>query len=43
MNYCKNFKQKTPKYDWKNRKCDVFSKIMTFMTKMTKYDFIDQI
>ena len=42
MNYCKNFKQKTPKYDLTNRKCEVFSKIMTFMTKMTKYYFIDQ-
>ena len=42
MNCFKIFKQKTPKYDLKNRKCDIFSKIMTFMTKMTKYDFIDQ-
>ena len=42
MNCLKNFKQKTPKYDLKNRKCGQFQKIMTFMTKMTKYDFIDQ-
>ena len=39
MNHCKNFKQKALKYDLKNRKCVVFSKMMT---KMTKYDFIDQ-
>ena len=42
MNCFKIFKQKTPKHDLKSRKCDKFSKIMTFMTKMTKYDFIDQ-
>ena len=42
MNCFKNVKQKTPKYDLKNRKYGQFSKIMTFMTKMTKYDFIDQ-
>ena len=42
MNCLKNFKQKTLKYDLKNIKCGKFSKIMTFMTKITKYDFIDQ-
>ena len=41
MNCFKIFKQQTPKYDLKNRKCGIFSEIMTFMTKMTKYDFID--
>ena len=35
------FKQKTPKYTLKYRKYGLFSNIMTFMTKMTKYDFID--
>ena len=38
----KYFYTKKTKYDLKNRKCDIFSKIMTKMTKMTKYDFIDQ-
>ena len=33
-------KQKTPNYDLKNRKFGLFSKIMTFITKMTKYDFL---
>ena len=32
-------KQKTPTCDLKIRKCDIF---MAIMTKMTKYDFIDQ-
>ena len=31
---------KTLKYDLKNTKCSLFPKNMTFMTKMTKYDFI---
>ena len=37
------FKQKTPKYTLKYRNYDLFLNIMTFMTKMTKYDFIDLI
>ena len=51
MNSLKNFKHKTLKYYLKNRKCGIFSQIMTKMTKltkmtkmtkMTKDDFIDQ-
>ena len=40
---CRNIlKQRTPKYYLKNRKCGLFSKIMTFMAKITKYDFIEK-
>ena len=39
MIYLNILKQKTPKYDLKNRKCGLF---MTYITKITKYYFIDQ-